>query len=110
MKISICGKGGSGKSVIAALLAIGLKARGYRVLVVDSDESNSGLFRLLGFHRPPTPLMEMAGGKRGLKERMAVKTSPQEAHQSIAAIFGLNADDLLHGFFFPVPTIHIHDG
>jgi len=31
MKISICGKGGSGKSVIAALLAMGLKARGYRV-------------------------------------------------------------------------------
>jgi CO dehydrogenase maturation factor len=79
MKISICGKGGSGKSVLTALLAVGLKARGYRVLVVDSDESNSGLFRLLGFNRPPIPLMEMVGGKKGLKERMAVKTSAKEA-------------------------------
>jgi len=79
MKISICGKGGSGKSVITALLAMGLKARGYRVLVVDSDESNSGLFRLLGFNRPPNPLMEMVGGKRGLKEKMALKTSAREA-------------------------------
>lgn len=82
IKIAICGKGGSGKSVIAALLAIGLKARGYRVLVVDSDESNSGLFRLLGFNRPPTPLMQMVGGKKGLKERMAVKTSTKEAESS----------------------------
>lgn len=79
MKISICGKGGSGKSVVTALLAVGLKARGYRVLVVDSDESNSGLCRLLGFNRPPIPLMEMVGGKRGLKERMAVQTSVRGA-------------------------------
>jgi CO dehydrogenase maturation factor len=79
MKISICGKGGSGKSVVTALLALGLKSKGYRVLVVDSDESNSGLFRLLGFHSPPTPIMQMVGGKKTLKERMAVKNSAPEA-------------------------------
>ena len=79
MKISICGKGGSGKSVLSALLAIGLKARGYRVLVVDSDESNSGLFRLLGFDRPPIPLMAMVGGKKGLREKMGAKTPAREA-------------------------------
>jgi CO dehydrogenase maturation factor len=49
MKISVCGKGGSGKTVITTLLARVLRDRGYRVLVVDSDESNSGLHRLLGF-------------------------------------------------------------
>jgi CO dehydrogenase maturation factor len=42
------------------------------VLVVDSDESNSGLFRILGFDQPPVPLMELVGGKRkiqrGLKQ------------------------------------------
>jgi CO dehydrogenase maturation factor len=70
MKISVCGKGGSGKSTITALLANEARARGYRVLVVDSDESNSGLFRLLGFERPPIPLMEMVGGKPGLKKKM----------------------------------------
>ncbi len=71
MKISVCGKGGSGKSTITALLANEARARGYRVLVVDSDESNSGLFRMLGFEQSPLPLMEMVGGKPGLKRKMA---------------------------------------
>jgi CO dehydrogenase maturation factor len=75
MKISVCGKGGSGKSVIATLLAYEFKSRGYRVLVVDSDESNSGLFRMLGFTEPPIPLMEMVGGKKGLKGRMGRSSS-----------------------------------
>lgn len=70
MKISICGKGGSGKSTVVALLANEARARGYRVLVVDSDESNSGLFRMLGFDHPPVPLMELVGGKRSLKRKM----------------------------------------
>lgn len=64
MKISVCGKGGSGKSTVVALLAEEAQARGYQVLVVDSDESNAGLFRLLGFERPPQPLMDIVGGKR----------------------------------------------
>ena len=79
MKISICGKGGSGKSTIATLLANEFKHRGYRVLVVDSDESNSGLYRMLGFDHPPIPLMELVGGKKGFKERMAVKFSSGES-------------------------------
>jgi len=69
VKISICGKGGSGKSTVVALLANEFKARGYRVLVIDSDESNSGLFRMLGFDHPPIPLMELVGGQcRALDE------------------------------------------
>jgi CO dehydrogenase maturation factor len=71
MKISVCGKGGGGKSTIVSLLANEARARGYRVLVVDSDESNSGLFRMLGFDHPPVPLMELVGGKTGLKQKMA---------------------------------------
>ncbi len=63
VKISICGKGGSGKSTVVALLANEARTRGYRVLVVDSDESNSGLFRMFGFTSPPVPLMELVGGK-----------------------------------------------
>ncbi|MCX5999141.1 MAG: AAA family ATPase, partial [Chloroflexi bacterium] len=75
MKISVCGKGGSGKSAIAALLASGLEGKGYRVLVVDSDESNSGLFRTLGFDHAPAPLMDLVGGKTGLKQKMERKSS-----------------------------------
>jgi CO dehydrogenase maturation factor len=40
-------------------------------LVVDSDESNSGLFGMLGFDYPPVPLMELVGGKTSLKQKMS---------------------------------------
>ena len=68
MKISVCGKGGSGKSTIVTLLANQARKKGYRVLVVDSDESNSGLFRTFGFDQPPVPLMELVGGKKRSKK------------------------------------------
>jgi len=64
MKISVCGKGGSGKSTVVALLANALQKRGYGVLVVDSDESNPGLYRLLGLEGRPRPLLELVGGKK----------------------------------------------
>ncbi|MCW4034051.1 MAG: P-loop NTPase [Candidatus Bathyarchaeota archaeon] len=62
MKVLICGKGGSGKSSISSLLAKDLLARGYRVLVVDTDESNYGLSTQLGME-DPKPLMDKVGGK-----------------------------------------------
>jgi len=79
MKISVCGKGGSGKSTIVTLLANEARTRGYRVLVVDSDESNSGLFRMLGFDQPPVPLMELVGGKKKVQEKMKRGYSAAEA-------------------------------
>ena len=63
-KIAVCGKGGSGKSTVVALLANGLQKRGYRVLVVDSDESNVGLHRMLGLAKRPKALLELVGGKK----------------------------------------------
>ncbi len=71
MKISVCGKGGSGKSTVVTLLANEARDRGFQVLVVDSDESNSGLYRMFGFDRAPIPLMELLGGKRSLKQKMS---------------------------------------
>ncbi|NLA26180.1 MAG: AAA family ATPase, partial [Firmicutes bacterium] len=70
MKIAVCGKGGSGKSTVAALLANEALHRGYKVLVVDSDESNAGLFGMLGFSHPPLPLLDFVGGREGLKQKM----------------------------------------
>lgn len=58
-KIAVCGKGGTGKSTIVALLASVLREDGYRVLVLDTDESNPGLYRLFGFDRQPTPLITL---------------------------------------------------
>ena len=70
IKISVCGKGGSGKSTLVSLLARAAQDQGFKALVVDSDESNSGLFRMLGLDKPPTPLMALVGGKAGVKEKM----------------------------------------
>ena len=69
MKILICGKGGSGKSTITAVLAKNLTEKDYRVLVVDADESNFGLSAPLGLAEPKE-LMEKIGGKNAVKNRM----------------------------------------
>jgi len=73
-KIAIAGKGGSGKSTVVALLAKSLRDRGYRVLVVDSDESNPGLYRTLGFEQRPEPLLELVGGKKKVFETFSDTT------------------------------------
>ncbi|MBI9083155.1 MAG: P-loop NTPase [Desulfobacterales bacterium] len=64
MKVLICGKGGSGKSSVTAMTALAMRRRDYRVLVVDADESNLGLHRLLGMPSPET-IMDGLGGKQG---------------------------------------------
>lgn len=61
-KIAICGKGGSGKSVITRLLANEMRSRGNRVLVVDADESNTSLHRMFGSGEPPKTLIDLLGG------------------------------------------------
>lgn len=70
MKIAVCGKGGSGKSTICALLAKEL-AKKYRVLVLDIDESNYGLHSLLGM-KEPVDFLNYFGGKQGFKAKQRV--------------------------------------
>lgn len=53
MKLIVCGKGGSGKSTVTALLARDLAEAGKRVTVLDTDVSNGGLHRLLGTEPAP---------------------------------------------------------
>lgn len=69
MKILVCGKGGCGKSTISALLAKELAGRDYKVLVMDSDESNFGLHNQLGLE-PPKDFMNYFGGKEVLFEKV----------------------------------------
>ena len=69
MKILICGKGGSGKSTIVSLLSKDLETKGYRVLVVDTDESNYGLSAQLGLEKPKE-LMDQLGGKKIVVNKM----------------------------------------
>ncbi|MEE4355248.1 MAG: P-loop NTPase [Desulfococcaceae bacterium] len=69
MKILICGKGGSGKSTLAVLTAGALAKKGYRILLVDADESNLGLARLLGLADTES-ISDKLGGKKGAKNKM----------------------------------------
>ena len=69
MKIEVSGKGGCGKSTVSVLLAKSMKKLGYRVLLVDGDESNIGLENLTGISEPKH-LMDYLGGKKGFKEKL----------------------------------------
>jgi len=69
MKVLICGKGGCGKSTVSALLAKGMHNRGRKVFLVDADESNIGLYRMLGLD-VPDPLMDNLGGKKGFRDKI----------------------------------------
>jgi len=66
MRILVCGKGGSGKSTLVAVMATILQRKTYEVMVLDGDASNpEGLVRLLfglGVEGEPKPLIEFFGG------------------------------------------------
>jgi CO dehydrogenase maturation factor len=60
MKIAVSGKGGAGKTTVAALMAAELVRRGYRVTAIDADP-NPTLAVGLGLGAAPvTPLSDMA--------------------------------------------------
>lgn len=70
MIVTICGKGGSGKSTITSMLAKEYAARGRRVLVIDCDESNYGLHQQLGMDLPES-FTDNFGGKARVMEMLA---------------------------------------
>jgi CO dehydrogenase maturation factor len=61
-RIGILGKGGSGKSTVAVVLAKAIRDLGYHVCLLDADSTNVGLARALGFDQSPKPLLEYFGG------------------------------------------------
>ena len=71
MKLAISGKGGVGKTLLAALLAREFARNGYSVLAIDADP-DTNLASALGFPHPEeiTPISEM---KELIEERTGVK-------------------------------------
>ncbi len=66
----LSGKGGVGKSSVAALLAVALRRRDLRVGVLDADITGPSIPRMFGLHRAPTtgplgilPVQTQPGGK-----------------------------------------------
>ena len=59
MKIAVSGKGGAGKTTLAALAAAELVRRGISVTAIDADP-NPTLGPCLGITEAPTPLLEMS--------------------------------------------------
>ena len=59
MKVAVSGKGGAGKTTLAALAAAELVRRGIKVTAIDADP-NPSLAPLLGITDTPTPLLEMS--------------------------------------------------
>jgi CO dehydrogenase maturation factor len=59
MKIAVSGKGGVGKTTLAALAAAELVRRGIKVTAIDADP-NPSLAPCLGITATPTPLLEMS--------------------------------------------------
>ena len=97
LKISICGKGGTGKSTLVAVLANEFLRRGNKVIVVDSDESNSGLHQMLGLDRRPSPLMELAGGRKNVRQALRngpAKGAQEKKETSVLAQAAIRVDDL----------------
>jgi CO dehydrogenase maturation factor len=56
------------------------------VVVVDSDESNSGLHRLLGFDQPPRPLLELVGGKKNVQRTMRTQSPSGEGNSEVSVL------------------------
>ncbi|MDI9619541.1 MAG: P-loop NTPase [Candidatus Nezhaarchaeota archaeon] len=70
MKIAISGKGGCGKSTLTVLLSKAFSKMGFNVTVVDVDESNVGLSKMLGLEEGGKSLMELLGGREEFRRAL----------------------------------------
>jgi flagellar biosynthesis protein FlhG len=67
------GKGGAGKTLLSANLALGLAERGARVIVVDADLGGANVHTLLGVQPPMATLSDFINRERDLDD-LAVET------------------------------------
>ena len=92
MKIAISGKGGVGKSTIAAALAILMVRSGKRVLAIDAD-SDTNLAAALGIsEKDQDKIIPVAEQVALIEERTGAKV------KQYGQIFKLNPDNLKFGY------------
>src|SRR6266566_2460434 len=68
------GKGGVGRSLLAANLGIQLARAGRRVVLIDLDLQGSALQTYLGYQRLPRSLADLASGKVAVLSEIACET------------------------------------
>ncbi len=84
------GKGGVGRSLLAANLGVQVARSGRRVVLVDLDLQGSNLQTCLGFQRLPLSLADLAAGRVALLSELACETPTHH----LRLIGGLQKGDL----------------
>ena len=124
MKVAVTGKGGVGKTTVAASLARSWRDLGYKVVAVDADP-DANLAGTLGYRGAPiTPLVQLkqlieerVGGGEGwgigyfqVREVLQVGLEGQKggdavdaAHQGVAVVADPLGPEEAAGFFGPPP-------
>ncbi|RLI82803.1 ATP-binding protein [Archaeoglobales archaeon] len=105
MKILVCGKGGCGKSVVAALIAKELAKRGKRVLVIDTDESNFGIYRNFGVEQPKD-FMEYLGGKEAVRREL-IKSIQSGSGEKVRMFKEITIDEIPEDYVVSKDNIKI---
>jgi len=105
MKILVCGKGGCGKSVVAALIAKELAKRGKRVLVIDTDESNFGVYRNFGVEQPKD-FMEYLGGKEAVRREL-IKSIQSGSGEKVRMFKEITIDEIPEDYVVSKDNIKI---
>ncbi len=105
MKILVCGKGGCGKSVVAALIAKELAKRGKRVLVIDTDESNFGIYRNFGVEQPKD-FMEYLGGKDAVRREL-IKSIQSGSGEKVRMFKEITIDEIPEDYVVSKDNIKI---
>jgi len=100
MKLAIAGKGGVGKTTLAAVLSVLYRDEGRNVLVIDAD-SNPNLSMILGI--PPEAAIPLTDRRELIEERTKAKMG------GFGTIFKLNprVDDIANTYAVKKDGIHL---